>query len=229
MAEDQPGPPRSGNGRDDRPSQRPTEPLGGPARTAQPSPSSGHPPGALQPPDSTAPVPGDQYPPAAPTLPVGGPPREALAGFWRRLVAAFLDWILVGILATAIGALFGVDTTSPAPVQGDGFQFQVDWAGPYILVELAYFTYFHATSAGQSIGNKILGIRVLDADTGRSLPYVGAFVRALVSNLSALPCFLGFFWMLWEPRKRTWHDMVANSLVVRATFYPPGEFGRPIR
>ena len=44
---------------------------------------------------------------------------------------------------------------------------------------------------------------VLDADTGRSLPYVRAFVRALMSNLSALPCFLGFFWMLWEPRKRT--------------------------
>ena len=30
-----------------------------------------------------------------------------------------------------------------------------------------------------------------------------------------------------EPRKRTWHDMVANSLVVRANVYPPGEFGRP--
>jgi hypothetical protein len=50
-----------------------------------------------------------------------------------------------------------------------------------------------------------------------------------MSNLSALPCFLGFFWMLWDRRKRTWHDMVANSLVVRAGFYPPGEFGRPPR
>jgi hypothetical protein len=50
-----------------------------------------------------------------------------------------------------------------------------------------------------------------------------------MSNLSALPCFLGFFWMLWEPRKRTWHDIVADSLVVRTTYYPPGEFGRPAR
>jgi uncharacterized RDD family membrane protein YckC len=94
---------------------------------------------------------------------------------------------------------------------------------------LAYFTYFHATSAGQSIGNKIMGTRVLDADTGRSLPYARAFVRALMSSLSALACFLGFFWMLWEPRKRTWHDIVANSLVVKASAYPPGEFGRPAR
>jgi len=48
-----------------------------------------------------------------------------------------------------------------------------------------------------------------------------------VSNLSALPLLLGYFWMLWEPRKRTWHDIVADSLVVRTTHYPPGEFGRP--
>lgn len=28
------------------------------------------------------------------------------------------------------------------------------------------------------------------------LVYVGAFTRALMSNLSALPLFLGYFWML---------------------------------
>jgi uncharacterized RDD family membrane protein YckC len=70
---------------------------------------------------------------------------------------------------------------------------------------------------------------VLDAGTGRALPYVRAFARALVSNLSAIPLFLGYFWMLWEPRRRTWHDIVADSLVVRTTSYPPGEFGRPAR
>ena len=168
--------------------------------------------------------------PAPPTAEPGGPPSEALAGFWRRLAAAFLDWLLIGIVAAAIGELFGVEPPSPPATGANGVNVQFQPApGPFILVELAYFTYFHATSAGQSIGNKILGIRVLDAATGRSLPYVRAFVRALMSNLSALPCFLGFFWMLWEPRKRTWHDIVADSLVVRTTFYPPGEFGRPAR
>ena len=156
-------------------------------------------------------------------FPAAGPPPEALEGFWRRLIAAFLDWLLIGILAAAIGELFGVEASSPSSADG-GVAF-----GPFILVELAYFTYFHATSAGQSIGNKILGIRVLDADTGRSLSYARAFTRALMSSLSALAFFLGYLWMLWEPRKRTWHDIVANSLVVRASVYPPGEFGRPAR
>ena len=223
MAEDQPGPPGSSD--HDRPGQRPTEPLGGPAQPPGPPAAHGQPGSDLRSPAPTAPLPGE--PSAAPAFTAAGPPSEALAGFWRRAVSAFLDWLLVGIVAAAIGDLFGVEAPSPPSPDGDGFNVQIVAPGPFILVELAYFTYFHATSAGQSIGNKILGIRVLDADTGRSMPYVRAFVRALMSNLSALPCFLGFFWMLWEPRKRTWHDMVANSLVVRTTAYPPGEFGRP--
>jgi len=223
MAEDQPGPP--GRDRDDRPAQ----PLDTPAQPPQPPPASGQPGGDLQPSVPTAPLPGDRYAPPPAMPPTSGPPPEALGGFWRRLVGAVIDWLLVGILAGAVGALFGVDTPSPPPAQGDGFRFQLDWAGPYILIELVYFTYFHATSAGQSIGNKILGVRVLDAEGGGSLPYVRSFTRALMSNLSAIPCFLGYFWMLWDPQKRTWHDMVANSLVVRASAYPPGEFGRPAR
>jgi uncharacterized RDD family membrane protein YckC len=225
MAEDQPGPPASSD-HDDQPGERPTEPLGGPAQPPEPPPASGQPGSELRSPTPTTPLPGG--PAAAPAFAATGPPPEALAGFWRRLVAAILDWLLVGIVAAAVGDLFGVDTPSPPSTDG-GVNVQLAGTGPFILVELAYFTYFHATSAGQSIGNKILGIRVLGADTGRSLPYARAFVRALMSNLSALPCFLGFFWMLWEPRKRTWHDMVANSLVVRTTVYPPGEFGRPAR
>jgi uncharacterized RDD family membrane protein YckC len=224
MAEDQPGPPGSSN-HGDQSGQPPTEPLGGPSRPPEPPLAYGQPGPDPRSPAPTAPLPGDQ--PAPPGFAAAGPPREALAGFWRRLVAAFLDLLLVGILGAAIGELFGVQAPSPPSANGTG-NFQPA-AGPFVLVGLAYFTYFHATSAGQSIGNKILGIRVLDANTGRSLPYVRAFVRALVSNLSALALFLGYFWMLWEPRKRTWHDIVADSLVVSANVYPPGEFGRPAR
>jgi uncharacterized RDD family membrane protein YckC len=228
MAEDQPGPPGRRN-HQDRPGERPVEPLSGPLPPSQTQPPPGQPAGQVQPPGPTAPIPGDQYGPPPPVFAAGGPLPAELAGFWRRLLAAFLDWLLLGVLAAAIGALVGIDTAAPPPVRSDGVQVRFDWAGPYLLVELVYFTYFHATSAGQSIGNKILGIRVLDADTGAPLPYVRAFVRVLVSNLSALPCFLGYFWMLWDRRKQTWHDMVANSLVVRASAYPPGEFGRPAR
>jgi uncharacterized RDD family membrane protein YckC len=205
MTEDQPGGPGGGDP-DDRPIRPPDTPPG-----------------------PTAPLPTDRYAPPPAMLPAGGPPPGALAGFWRRLAGAFLDWLLVGIVASAIGALFGLDTFSSPADQGDRLRIQANLTGPFILVELVYFTYFHATSAGQSIGNKIMGIRVLDAGNGRPLPYVRAFARALMSNVSALPCFLGFFWALWDRRQQTWHDMVADSVVVKASVYPPGEFGRPAR
>jgi hypothetical protein len=60
MAEDLPGPPSSGN-RDDRPGERPTEPLGGPTQPPQPPP---------QPPPSPGRPGGDQLPPGS------GPPPE---------------------------------------------------------------------------------------------------------------------------------------------------------
>jgi uncharacterized RDD family membrane protein YckC len=94
------------------------------------------------------------------------------------------SWLLVGIVTAAIGDLFGVECPTPPSADGDGVNVQVVGTGPFLLVELAYFTWFHATGAGHSIGNKILGIRALDA--GRSLPYARAFVRALMSNLWVL-------------------------------------------
>jgi hypothetical protein len=106
MAEDQPGPPGSSN-HDDRPGQRPTEPLGGPAQPPAPPPDSGQPGSDPRSPAPTAPLPGG--PTTSPAFAAVGPPPEALAGFWRRLVAAFLDWLLVGIVAAAIGELFGVE------------------------------------------------------------------------------------------------------------------------
>jgi hypothetical protein len=53
MAEDLPGPP--GRNQDDRPGQRPTEPLGGPARPPEPPPSSRQAGGDQQPPGSGSP------------------------------------------------------------------------------------------------------------------------------------------------------------------------------
>jgi hypothetical protein len=97
-------------------------------------------------------------PSAPPAFAAAGPPREALAGFWRRLVAAFLDWLLIGILAAAIGAL-GQRRRRQRPVPARAWPVHSGRAG--------LLHHFHA-----------------------------------------------------------WHDMVADSLVVSTTFYPPGEFGR---
>ena len=125
---------------------------------------------------------------------LGGPP----AGFWRRLGAAVIDGILLGIVDTILRIFLGV-------------------AGQLIalVITIGYFTYFHGTT-GQTPGNAALGIRVVDVrdQIGRPIGYNRAFLRWLVSIVSGLVVLLGFLWMLWDDRKQTWHDKASGSLPV---------------
>ena len=122
---------------------------------------------------------------------------SARAGFWRRFAAALIDGILLGIVSAILQAIIG---------QGGGY-------GLGTLVTIGYFVYFHGTT-GQTPGDAALSIRVVGKDDGAPIGYGRAFVRWLVSLVSAIVFLLGYLWMLWDSEKQTWHDKAANSVVV---------------
>jgi uncharacterized RDD family membrane protein YckC len=124
---------------------------------------------------------------------------SARAGFWRRFAAAFIDGILLGIVSGILRAIIGDN--------GGG--------GLGLLITIAYFTYFHG-STGQTPGDAALSIRIVDKDTGETIGYGRAFIRWLVSIVSAIVFLLGYLWMLWDPEKQCWHDKAANDVVVPA-------------
>ena len=71
-----------------------------------------------------------------------------------------------------------------------------------------------AGSNGQSAGMRILGIYIVRVD-GRPFTIKDAAMRHLVGYpLSTVAFFLGFLWMLWDPRQQGWHDKIARTLVV---------------
>lgn len=144
----------------------------------------------------------------------GGPPPEALAGFWIRLAARLLDGVLLWIAQIIISIPLALGFRDNAVGVGLGLY------ALSLLLSLGYFTYLHGSAAGQTIGDRACGIRIADADSGGSIPYSRALIRVLMSYVSSIPFALGFFWMLWQPRKQTWHDLVANTLVVKTSFYP---------
>jgi uncharacterized RDD family membrane protein YckC len=121
------------------------------------------------------------------------------AGWWRRFFSALIDGILLAIVHTILRVFIG----------------DAGGIGLGLLVDIAYFTYFHG-STGQTPGDTALSIKVVDLrdGTGRPIGYARAFVRWLGSILSAIPLFLGYFWMLWDPERQTWHDKIAGSVVV---------------
>ena len=75
----------------------------------------------------------------------------------------------------------------------------------------------HLATRGQTWGRKIVGIKVVTADSGLPIGYGKAFGRSIFANLiSGWFCGLGYLWMLWDKDKQTWHDKVVGSVVVRA-------------
>ena len=131
-------------------------------------------------------------------------PSGPRAGFWRRFFAALLDGIIVGIVYGILVAAIG-------------------GAGAYglgLLVSLGYFTYFEGSDNGQTPGKMALGIRVIDFGGGGSIGYGRAFIRWIGRFVSQLPILLGYFWMLWDKERQTWHDKFANAVVVPVSDYP---------
>jgi uncharacterized RDD family membrane protein YckC len=141
-------------------------------------------------------------PPAATTGPSG--PR---AGFWARFGASFLDGIIVSIPYLLVTVASGNIALGYAV---------------YLLVGIAYFTYFEGSGPGQTIGKKALGIRVIDLAGGGPIGNSRAFIRYIGRIVSSIPLLLGYFWMLWDGEKQTWHDKMAGAVVVPTSSYPVG-------
>ena len=135
--------------------------------------------------------------------PAGDGPSGPRASFGRRLVAAIFDGILIGVVGAVLYAIS----------RHLGYVIQ-------LLLTIAYLTYLEGSASGQTVGKKAMGIRVIDFRTGGSIGYGRAFIRWIGRYVSAIACLLGYFWMLWDKEKQTWHDKIATTVVVPVDAYP---------
>lgn len=130
-----------------------------------------------------------------------------IASPWRRLVASFVDGLILVPVTLLLMALAQVDWTNPTPTQNLLFNWIPSWA---------YYVAFTALY-GATPGKMLLGIRVVKTD-GRPVDWLTAFMREVVGKtLSTLPLGLGYLWAFFHPRRQAWHDLIADTLVVRAS------------
>jgi uncharacterized RDD family membrane protein YckC len=145
------------------------------------------------------------YPPPPQTAPpYSGGASGPRAGFWRRFAGAFIDGILLGIASGILRAALG---------RGAGESIGA-------IISIVYFTVLIGSARGQTVGQMALGIRVIDFNNGGPIGYGRAFIRWLVSIVSAIVFLLGYLWMLWDKEKQCWHDKAANDVVVPVQYYP---------
>lgn len=119
------------------------------------------------------------------------------AGFWLRLAAGLLDFILVGLAAGFLGSML---------FRNDGPGFTL----------LAYATYSAVMwkQKGTTIGGIICGIKVVRLDD-RPIDWSMAVVRALSAFLSFFAAGIGFIWVAFDDQKQSWHDRIAGTTIVR--------------
>jgi uncharacterized RDD family membrane protein YckC len=131
-------------------------------------------------------------------------------GFWLRLWASIIDTVLIlVIIAPILSWIYGVDYwLSTSLIQGPA-DFLISWVLPAIAV-LIFWIYRQATP-----GKMAIGARIVDATTGDK-PSTGQLIgRYFAYYVSALPLLIGFIWVGIDKRKQGFHDMLAQTVVVR--------------
>jgi uncharacterized RDD family membrane protein YckC len=134
-------------------------------------------------------------------------PGVVLSGWWRRVFASIVDGVVIVALAFAIIA-YGARGGDEVP---GGYML-----GFYAAVVL-YFVVGHGGRSGQTLGKKALGIAV-SSPLGQPIGYkrsLGRFFASWVVGVIPVVGQLSYLRPLWEPRKRTLHDSLAKTIVIR--------------
>ncbi|MFF0474103.1 RDD family protein [Streptomyces sp. NPDC004284] len=247
MSTDQPPPDQPPE--DDPFGKRPPEPPpGGPPPSGPPPggpppsgpPPSGPPPGGSPP---GGPPPGNPYgspydnlPPPPPPYgsgyggyggadPLSGMPPLAETG--RRVLARLVDWAIVAVPLAFIGIPFHI--YSRATQDGNGFGDTVNSlnGGSQLVFQLitivAYIAYDTVLTAkdGQTLGKRLMKLRVAMLNDGSTPPMSQSLLRAVVLWLPALICcaclwplLLLVLIMVDKPYKQGLHDKAAKTVVV---------------
>ncbi len=133
----------------------------------------------------------------------------AYAGFWVRFFASVLDSIVqllifVPLLLAVFGSEIFVNPAFDSGYSGIVIQYLL----PMLWVVL-FWKYKSATP-----GKIMMGMSIVDATTGGAPSTTRLVMRYFGYLVSFIPCLLGFFWVGWDKRKRGFHDMIANTVVI---------------
>jgi uncharacterized RDD family membrane protein YckC len=76
-----------------------------------------------------------------------------------------------------------------------------------------WICYMEGTT-GQSVGKRVVGLRLIGEETGQPIGFGMAFVRKLAHILDGLVCYIGYLWPLWDEKRQTFADKVCHTVVV---------------
>lgn len=142
------------------------------------------------------------------------PGTGQLATWGIRVGASIIDSLLamIPLMTGAIAAL---------AISGDAEDLSDGGAVALLLGFLFYFVFaiwnriIRQGRKGQSIGKRVVGIKIVAADTGQVIGIPKALAREVCAQFFNNFCFLNVLWPLWDEKLQTWHDKVVSDLVIK--------------
>jgi uncharacterized RDD family membrane protein YckC len=144
----------------------------------------------------------------------------ANAGLARRLAAMLYDTLLsIALLMVVTFAYLMVLKLIYGETQLKAMSEAGALTGDPLLSTLLLFSLFGFfakfwTHNGQTLGMQVWGVRVQNAD-GSAIDLWQALLRFLLAIISFLCVGLGFWWVLFDKQKRSWHDIYSGSCTVQ--------------
>ena len=160
------------------------------------------PPGYPPPPPPFGSGPGHQPPWAA------APARSPWASFGVRVAGWLIDWVISGVISAVV--LVPMHAVQGKSVSEQGVVLSA-------LVMVIYATALIG-GRGQTVGMRAVRVKAVVAGEGAPVSYARALGRAVCEIAFAplvIPWVLDMLFPLWDPRRQTIHDKVAQTVVVR--------------
>ena len=145
------------------------------------------------------------------------PNQGKYAGFVTRLAAWIIDVIIISAVSTLVGSIGVVVINAFEYVQIAPEKSQNVVLALVLIFNVTFYLLYYIflwSLAGQTIGKAIMGLRIVRTD-GSRLSGRRAFIRLLGYWISAI-LFLGYLWVLVDPRRQGFHDKLAGTMVVYA-------------
>ncbi|MGC4940202.1 RDD family protein [Kribbella sp. DT2] len=137
-----------------------------------------------------------------------------LASWGSRVLASIVDSI-VPIIVIVVGVITAL------AISGDSDELSNAGGAAMVIGYLASIVFqiwnrvVRQGRTGQSLGKKVVGLKVVAPETGALIGFGRNFGREVCAFIFNQFCFLNVLWPLWDDKHQTWHDKVASDIVIK--------------
>jgi len=110
-----------------------------------------------------------------------------------------------------IGIVFGIIESIVGSVAFDIFMSFILFV---VIIGYSVWNRWIQGGQGQTIGKRMMNIKLISEETGQPIGTMNAFVRDICHFVDGIICDIGYLFPLWDPKRQTIADKIMHTVVV---------------